>query len=184
MRLKTIARIVLTVCMARAVYGNETPRRLTVCVRVEAAEPRPVRPLAQRLAAGMFADIGISVQWKPWERACDSSPVPIVIELASATPEEVRPGSLAYALPYQGKNITIFLDRVEHMQSPAIVLAHVMVHEIVHVVQGVCRHSATGMMKAHWTSNDLVEMRHRTLPFAPEDLILLDLGLAARRTGD
>jgi len=36
-------------------------------------------------------------------------------------------------------------------------------------------------MKPHWSSKDLKEMRYKPLPFTPEDLILLDSGLAMRR---
>jgi hypothetical protein len=177
-----IARTALMVWMADAVaHGSESRQKLTVCLRVETVERHMIRPQAQKLAARMLADIGISLEWKVWEPACEASQAPIFIELSSGAPQKFSPDALAYALPYQGRHITVFLDRIETMECPAIVLAHVMVHEITHIVQGVCRHSDTGLMKARWTSHDLVEMRHRPLPFAPEDLILVYRGLAARR---
>ena len=80
-------------------------------------------------------------------------------------------------MPYQGRHITVFLDRIETMEHPEPVLAHVIVHEITHVVQGVCRHSDTGLMKAHWTTRDLFEMRYMPLTFTQEDLMLLYRGL-------
>jgi hypothetical protein len=52
---------------------------------------------------------------------------------------------------------------------------------VLTIIQGVSRHSDTGMMKPHWSSKDLKEMRYKPLPFTPEDLILLDSGLAMRR---
>jgi hypothetical protein len=60
------------------------------------------------------------------------------------------------------------------------VLAHVMVHEITHILQGVSRHSESGIMKARWTNNDYQEMMFQPLPFAPEDVKLVQLGLDAR----
>ena len=69
------------------------------------------------------------------------------------------------------------------MERPEALLAHVIVHEITHVVQGVCRHSDTGLMKAHWTIRDLVEMRYKALPFTEEDLMLLYRGLERDLTG-
>jgi hypothetical protein len=89
-------------------------------------------------------------------------------------------GALGYAMPYR-RHIIIFFDRIETMQDAWTVLGHVMVHEITHIIQGVSRHSHTGLMKPHWSSRDLTEMRYKPLPFTQEDLILLYSGLAMRR---
>jgi hypothetical protein len=176
----TIARVALTVWAAHAVArGIETRQKLTVCVRVKTVERYMIRSSAQDLTTRMFAGIGISLEWKAWDRACESSQAPVFIELSSGAPDEIKPDALAYALPYQS-HITVFLDRIETMECPAIVLAHVMAHEITHVVQGIARHSDTGLMKAHWTSKDFFAMRRRPLPFAREDVILLYIGLVAR----
>jgi hypothetical protein len=59
-----------------------------------------------------------------------------------------------------------------------MLLAHVMVHEIAHILQGVYRHSDNGVMKAVWTGQDYSQMRVGALPFAPEDVELIHLGLA------
>jgi hypothetical protein len=77
--------------------------------------------------------------------------------------------------------ITVFLDRIEKTDFPAFVLAHVMVHEITHIVQGVSRHSDTGLMKARWTAHDILKMRNGPLPFTREDLDLIYRGLSTRR---
>jgi hypothetical protein len=59
-------------------------------------------------------------------------------------------------------------------------LAHVLVHEITHILQGVARHSETGIMKAHWTPVDYRQMLVHPLPFAPEDVQLLQLSMEHR----
>jgi hypothetical protein len=69
------------------------------------------------------------------------------------------------------------------MQDAWTVLGHVMVHEITHVIQGVSRHSDTGLMKPHWSGDDLLKMRHKALSFTQEDLILLYSALAMRPEG-
>jgi hypothetical protein len=127
----------------------------------------------------MFASIGISLEWKTTEPPAESSQLPIIMELAYG-PENLMPRTLAYARPYEGSHITVFLDRIERMEYPAFVLAHVMVHEITHIVQGIDRHSNTGVMKAHWSGQDHYEMRHRPLPFSEEDVVLIYRGLSAR----
>ena len=90
------------------------------------------------------------------------------------------PGVLGYAMPNR-RHIVIFFDRIETMQDAWTVLGHVMAHEITHVLQGVSRHSDNGLMKPHWSRDDLARMRHKPLPFAQEDLILLYSALAMLR---
>lgn len=69
----------------------------------------------------------------------------------------------------------IFYDRIRRVatenQQP-YVLAHAMAHEIAHLLQGVRRHSTTGVMKAHWDQRDIFEMRH-LLVFTPEDIRMI-----------
>jgi hypothetical protein len=60
-------------------------------------------------------------------------------------------------------------------------MAHVLVHEITHLLEGVDRHSATGIMKARWSEGDYFEMRRKPLPFAQEDVNLIHAGLSASR---
>ena len=59
-------------------------------------------------------------------------------------------------------------------------LAHVLVHEITHILQGTDRHSPNGIMKSHWKSEDLLQMASGPLPFDQHDLKLIHEGLAAR----
>jgi hypothetical protein len=87
-----------------------------------------------------------------------------------------HPGAMAYALPYSRTTIVVFYDRVQAAAVPPL-LAHVLAHEITHVLEGLAVHSATGIMKAKWTSKDYVEMRRRALQFTDEDVILIRHGL-------
>jgi hypothetical protein len=57
-----------------------------------------------------------------------------------------------------------------------------MVHEITHLLQGIGRHSATGVMKEVWTAGDFGGMRLRPLSFTPLDIDLIYSALAAGRT--
>jgi hypothetical protein len=90
---------------------------------------------------------------------------------------------LAYALPYQGTYIEVFYDRVRGTvdeETRPHLLAHVLAHEITHILQGVARHSETGVMKAHWTSDDYRWMCSHHLEFAPEDVELIQLAMKIR----
>jgi hypothetical protein len=181
MRIILITRIVLMLCMAHVIaHGSETRRKLIVCLQVEVNDRHLISTLAQGLATRMFAGAGIRLEWTGCRPAGESSQAPIVVQLVTGTPEGFQSGVLGYAMPYR-RHIIIFFDRIETMQGAWTVLGHVMVHEITHVIQGVARHSHTGLMKPHWSPRDLREMLNKPLPFTQEDLMMLDSGLAMRR---
>lgn len=176
-----IARIALLACMTHATArGSETRQKLTACLHVEIPDQHLISRLAQGLATRIFADIGIPLDWRACEPADESSQTPIVVQLVSGKKEGLMSGVLGSAMPYP-RRIIIFFDRIETMQDAWAVLGHVMVHEITHIIEGVSRHSDTGLMKPRWSSHDLAEMRYKPLPFTQEDLILLYSALAMRR---
>jgi hypothetical protein len=109
--------------------------------------------------------------------------MPILIEITPNTPKAFHSGALAYTRPFEGAHITIFWDRLRESPDSAVttgLLAHVLVHEITHILQGIDRHSTAGIMKAHWTTQEILQMRSKSLSFDPEDVRLIRLGLAAR----
>jgi hypothetical protein len=66
-------------------------------------------------------------------------------------------------------------------------MAHVMVHEIAHILQGTDQHSTRGVMKAHWNSYDYVLMKTGRLTFTEPDVEMIHIRSVARaariRTG-
>jgi hypothetical protein len=143
---------------------------------------------ARRIATQMFAGIGVGIEW----HHADSCPAGALrISYSTQTPGNLMPGALAYALPYEGTHIVVFYDRVQAAvidpQKFPVLLAHVMTHEITHVLEGIARHSAEGVMKAHWTPGDYRRMCWKPLNFADEDVVLIHLGLekrASRRSAE
>ncbi len=136
---------------------------------------------AEIFAASMFKEIGVFIDWEP-SRDCRSEA--ILVALNEATPSSLKPGAFAYALPYEGVHIQVFYDRIcEAYQGLMleIVLAHVLVHEITHILEGVKRHSDQGVMKANWNRADFFRMKERPLEFITEDIELIHQGLAERR---
>ena len=137
---------------------------------------------AREITSGMFARIGVRVQWHR-SRECPAGA--IQVSFVTHTPDGYRPGALAYATPYERTHIVVLLDRVERdvpFARLAVLMAHVLAHEITHIVEGVSRHSNTGLMKAHWGPEDYCQMFYNPLPFAPEDITLIELGLEKRET--
>jgi len=60
------------------------------------------------------------------------------------------------------------------------VLGHVIVHEVTHILQGLMRHSESGIRKAQWTGVDYQEMTWKPLQFTDEDVMLIHSGLRVR----
>jgi len=152
---------------------------VTVCIEPDPQVLMGVRPLA----SAMFAYIGVRIDW----REQDSCPVgvgAIQVRLShdSTSVRDSGAEALAFAQPYKG-SIVVFLDRVQELNrngGPSV-LAHVLVHEITHVLEGIDRHSATGIMKARWNDQDYFEMRRKPLVFAQEDVNLIYAGLKVPR---
>jgi hypothetical protein len=59
-------------------------------------------------------------------------------------------------------------------------MAHVIVHEITHILQGIDRHSNSGIMKALWTSTDYMLMKRGQLRFTAVDVEMIHDGSAVR----
>lgn len=178
----TIAAIaVMPGAISQANAKSPTGRLVTICSHDDAETiiPVGVEMLAQDLTSKNFADIGVTVRW---HSGCPSRPTAgtIAIELVSGTPAEFMPGSMAYALPYEGVHIQILWDRIRAFPAPGNVLAHVLTHEIAHILQGGVWHSKDGIMKAHWTRDELLNMKTKPLSFTSEDAELISRGLDNR----
>jgi hypothetical protein len=127
----------------------------------------------------MFAGAGVKLIWQSDLRRCAAPAIGIVIRLEGRTPSDHYPRAMAYAMPYQRTTIVVFYDRVQAANVPPL-LAHVLVHEITHVLQFVAVHSTSDMMKARWEPRDYIEMRRRPLQFTEEDVVRIHCGLDAR----
>lgn len=139
---------------------------------------------AQQIAGQMFRRIGVDLEWRMASRSCPANG--IVIELTTYTPADLHPLALAYAMPFEGTRVRVYFDRVRLRAGDSLareyaLLAHVLAHEIAHILQGTDTHSPTGVMKARWDRQDYDQMTRRDrLPFAPVDVLLIQRGLEVR----
>jgi hypothetical protein len=139
--------------------------------------------LAQLIAKRMFADINVSINFHDADKCPANQNQVIQIHLNTGVPAERFAGALAFAMPYEGIHIQVFVDRIRKMvdsKRVPILLAHVLVHEITHILQGVNRHSACGIMKAKWDRDDYRKMWWKPLTFTEKDIKLIHLGLEAK----
>jgi hypothetical protein len=178
-------KILAVIAMAVALETDARADEVTVYVQGLTVVPAQMLAPAEVLANEIFAGVGVKIDWRIGRpsRSQRSRQTPIVIEMTTGTPQERLPGALAVALPYEGVHINVFYDRVQEATEPQLtpdVLAHVLVHEITHILQETCRHSGTGVMKARRNHKDYMEMKIKPLSFTEEDVQLIRIGLARR----
>lgn len=183
------ALIAVVLVSGAAVQGRSQQaagRRVTVCLEpADNRVPIGAVPGAKMLASRMFAAIGITVEWREGFERCSASG--ILVSFPTAAPPGLKPGALASAQPYERTHIRVFFDRIfqnlNGTQRATVlthVLAHVLVHEITHILQGVTRHSDSGIMKAVWTGSDFESMMWKPLPFTQEDIELIYAGMEGK----
>jgi hypothetical protein len=155
---------------------------VTVCMESDWKALEGVRPLT----AAMFAHIGVRIVWRTRD-ACPVGVDAIQVRLSrdSTSVRNVSFEALAATQPY-ARTVTVFLDRVKDLnRSRGIsVMAVVLAHEITHVLEGIDRHSATGIMKARWDNHDYLEIGRQTLAFAQDDIDLIYAGLKVPRAAE
>jgi len=172
-------RITAMLVMAVVMVGSpaRAQRNVTVYVNLD-VNTRGALDQAQEMAARIFAEAGVRINWRTGRPsgAQSKSERAIMVTLAERTPVDYLPGALAEARLFEGVHITVFWDRIESRArwAPAsVVLAHVLVHEITHILQRVDRHSESGIMKAQWTIDDYRAMASKPLSFTPHDVELI-----------
>jgi hypothetical protein len=157
---------------------------VTICL---ITDPNPlIVGAAETLASMMFADIRVRLHWYE-PAACPAGAAdPIFLMFQTRTPEARFPGAMGVALPLEGSHAWVFYDRVRRSyrgdKYVAALLAHVMAHEIAHVLQGINRHSKSGILKARWSDSDCARMTLAPLMFTTEDAILIRHGLEERQS--
>ena len=155
---------------------------VTICLVTD--PDRLIVDAAETLASQMFCRIRVRLQWYGPPVCPAGAADTIFVMIQTHTPEGKFPGALGVALPLEGSHASVFYDRVLPAgpgdSRVAALLAHVMAHEIAHLLQGIVRHSESGILKARWSATDLARMAYFPLMFAPEDAILINHGLEER----
>ena len=133
---------------------------------------------AHVLASKILASAGVTIDWRSRHpRTAGNS---IQINFQDQTPANEFPGALAKSFPFGGTHVVVFYDRIKREfpeSARAIVLAHVLAHEIIHVLTRSNWHAESGVMKAYWTREDYIRMIYKPLPFTTADLPLISEGL-------
>ena len=99
----------------------------------------------------------------------------IALRILPSAPTGLPSTILALAIPFSpsGVNVTVFADRVvgaAHQVNRPVptVLAHVIAHEIGHVLLRSVQHTQRGLMASQWTEHEYSLMAVSGLLFLPE----------------
>ncbi len=180
--MKTLAMISVAGMLASSAWAATKSDRQRLAVCIEDGNHVGVA-VAQSRAYSILLSAGVTLQWHDGLSSCQRQhDQAIVVSLLTSTPRTFHPGALAYAYPYEGVHIQVFYDRIAIAYPELLpsLLAHVMVHEISHILQRTDRHSASGIMKAQWSDSDYTLMKRGQLPFTELDIEMIQDGLAAR----
>ena len=182
--MKTSAMITMAAMLAGSAWaaGKSDSQTLVICL--EDGKHAGVESAAAR-ASSMFLSAGVKLDWHGEASDCKGRPDAMVVSFRAMTPKTFHPGALAYAFPYEGVHIEVFYDRVAQA-DPALLpslMANVIVHEMTHILQGIDRHSPSGVMKAMWNSSDYTLMKRGLLRFTAVDVEMIRDGFAARTAG-
>jgi hypothetical protein len=159
---------------------------VTVYLDGQAIVPILTLAQAEKSAAAMFSKIGVHIRWGRGKAPIRTSgcrtaeEVAIQARIADRLQGTNRRDMLGQALPYGaggGTRLMIGYDRQLFDAHPGL-LAHVLAHEIAHVLQGIARHSETGIMKASWNKEERYEMERKPLSFTAGDGDLIRAAMA------
>lgn len=166
--------------------GGSAGRRPTVQISVynDAGLKRGTLRLAEEGAAAVFRHAGIDAEWKncPSEEMFAQTgepcgqveyPSKLVLHFVGS-PRGLVPEVFGIAYLTEdgrGAYCDVFVEPMEELQrmypvSLDSMLGHVAAHEIAHLLLGVHSHSAKGLMRAHWNSHTIEDLRRGNLGFS------------------
>jgi hypothetical protein len=172
---------VMAVVAAAGAWAGVPPaesRQLTICMESISGNV-VIMYEARTVVSGIFAAIGMKIQWfDPLKCPTEA----IYVSFSRDAPTCKHATALAYAMPYEGRHIVVFLERIKDRAPSASgrLLGYTVAHEVTHILEGVVLHSETGIMKAHWGTDDLYQMRLGRFGFGAEDVYLIYCGLKQR----
>ena len=176
--------VMMMASTAAGVWAATETAAWTVVVCMETGRQSGVVEPATFIAYQLFKPAGVTLEWHTDFRFCQGQNNRVITaNLLTNTPPELHPGALAYTLPYE-RHIQVFFDRIARKNDLLpYLLGYVFAHEIAHVLQGVARHSDSGIMKAHWNNDDFALMTRRQLRFSDSDIQIIRDRMVARANG-
>ncbi|MGD0579419.1 MAG: hypothetical protein ABSC08_10875 [Bryobacteraceae bacterium] len=182
--MKTTAMMTMAAMLGSMAWAASKPddQKVVACFE-EAGGSLREGPQARMIASALFQTAGVKLEWHTGLRFCEAQRDQVIlVSLSMNTPKDLLPGALAYARPFEGVHIKVLYDRIATgAHSPQLrpyLLAYVIVHEITHILEGIDRHSDSGIMKAQWGEHERDLIMRTRLRFTEQDIEMIHQGLA------
>jgi hypothetical protein len=153
----------------------ENRPKVKVSVQCEGRIPLDVMEVGEVMVRQLFSRIGITIVFISRQRQMDSGT--IVLELWDYAPRNLDRYTMGRAtVGDHGRLAHVYLDRVTQFagssdpRKTGSILGYVMAHEMGHLLRDEPTHEPAGIMKAHWTSMDAVEMFVGVVAFTSADV--------------
>ena len=173
------ATVITVVCATITANANETIP-VDVCLS-DTLTPGRTREHTKAVVSSIFENIQVRINWYEGEGASDC----FKISLIKTAPPSVHPKALATTWPTEAR-IVVYHDRMlrrlsrAHPSAAIVAPAYVIAHELAHAMQGIGRHSNSGILKPEWSDDDFTAMLFNELYFDKFDVVLIRQRLAAR----
>jgi len=157
---------------------------LTICLQDANPLKFAILSQAEAVTTKIYAGIGIRIRWRVGDPSKREGGAALLLQFDSDAPASIPGGAAAYATPFAHRGVTIHILYTRALSTDpklvSLLLGHVMAHEVGHVLERTDRHSATGVMKAHWGPSDFDQMLRQPLSFEASDVETIRQYFSAR----
>ena len=161
---------------------------LTVVVHNTAAVPDDTLASARTEVERIFATVSVTIAWVT---AIEPGTFGIQVTLRrqpGGGPGAMAPSALGTTVGddhRQGGSSFVFYERVlrfahDHRRSVDVILAYAIAHEMGHVLLPAPAHTATGLMKAQWSDDDIRHLASDPQLFTVGQTALIRSAIEAR----
>jgi hypothetical protein len=182
-----------------AAGGQGVLIELQVSVFNSSPVPSSTLERAEAEAGRVLREVGIEVLWLncPQEMSQEASlgrcseasfPSHLHLRILRAS-HDLKVSTLGVSFSAEdgrGCYADLFYEPIRQLQeethvSPSVILGHAMAHELGHLLLGTNSHSPSGLMRAHWTREDLANASKGNLRFSKEQCLALRNRLATSK---
>jgi hypothetical protein len=167
-------------------HSRPADAQVTVSVYNDAQVPTDILARAEQQAASIFSRAGLDVTWLRCTHinsgvraaACNGFDVPghvavRIIARTASSKSDAAFGVAFLAPDGTGRYSDVFWKRAQRLHANsnvdlAGILGSVIAHEMGHLLLGSNAHAISGIMRAHWESDELHRIAMGTLMFLPE----------------
>jgi len=157
---------------------------------------------AEGEASRILEDAGVAVIWLNCPQdsqhevsrgRCTEASFPLHLHLRIARVSRgLKPSTVGISFSAedgQGCYVDLFYEPIRQLEEEThvalrVILGHAMAHELGHLLLGTNSHSASGLMRAHWTREELTKAAKGNLGFSREQSLRIMYRLAQKTPRD